>query len=208
MENNPKRSIPSQSTNNEKCSFKQTVLLILGIVVILILLLILIISNRKVTPHVFSLSDNWDTVLSTAREKQSDVYLVNIGFDITPNEENQLSAEFRSKEKPELLLVVNMTESGKISTNEVMGLDSGDIPTEIKRKDWAIDSNEALAKFLQQKEVNPCLNSRVFYIGLDLQEGFEEPLMWEIIFWGCPDYESTVSLYLDPISGSIFDPFE
>lgn len=208
MESNPKRSVPSQLIENKKYSFKQTVLLIIGIVIILVLLLIIIISNRKVTPHVFSLKDNWDSVLSTAREKQSDAYLTNIGFDISPNKENLLSAEFHSKGNPELLLIVTMTESGKISSNEIMGLDTGNIPTEIRRQDWEIDSKEALVKFLQQKEVNPCLNSRVFYIGLDLLAGFEEPLMWEISFWGCPEYKSTVSLYLDPIKGNILDPFE
>jgi hypothetical protein len=85
----------------------------------------------------------------------------------------------------------------------------------IHRKDWVIDSQEALNMFAKDETVASCLESFNGIIELELTssstfrmffgENHTTVPVWALTFWGCPEDGNTNEHYLNAKTGEIIN---
>ena len=201
----------SEKRNKENQQIRFTATVLIGLVFIVAIVLI-VSPFEKEMPTTLSLSENWELLETNAHNSHADSYLTNVSIDINRKELFQFSAEYHSTSQSDLLLFVGIDYSNKVTvkplTSPPLAPSSRTIP--VYRKDWLIDSKEALNLFAKDETANSCLKSSKGIIELSLyktQTIKEEFSVWELSFIDCPGQGKLKIFYLNANTGEPFDPY-
>jgi len=201
----------SAKRNKENQQIRFTAIVLIALVLIAATILIMNPFERGL-PIAPSLSENWDLLETNARNSHSDSYLTNVSIDINRKEPYLFSAEYQSASQSDLLLFVGIDYSSKVTvkpfTSPPLAPNSRTIP--VYRKDWSIDSKEALSLFAKDVTANSCLISSNGIIELSLyktQTIDGEFSVWELTILDCPEKGKLKNFYLEANTGESFDPY-
>lgn len=179
-------------------------------------------------PEIISLKDNWTNFELTAQEWQEETYIESVMFSFahqtltalvySPDVDNQgimvivgyngnMETMPRNRERPEFW------DMSKEDLSDIFVGDRRPVATHypISQNEWKIDSQEALNIFAQDNEILSCLGKASSpELSLSKQTVNEDAinvLVWELLFWRCPNKNSTQSYYLDAQTGERISPF-
>ncbi len=199
----------SAKRNKENLQIRFAAIALIALVFIIFIVLI-INPFEKELPTSPSLNDNWNLLEVNARNSYGDSYLTYVSIDINRKDPYLFSAEYHSASQPDVLLFVGIDYSSKIAvkpfTSPPLAQSSNTIP--VYRKDWSIDSQEALNIFAKDETANSCLKSSKGIINLSLYKTQiidGEFSVWRLSIFDCPEKGNLKDFYLDAKTGEVLD---
>jgi hypothetical protein len=157
---------------------------------------------------VISLKDNWKLIESKALEWHTDAYLKSaflpLYVDNPKPVEKSIEAYFLSGSDKLNMLVVRLGNDGTL-TKSVSELIFPSTTPPIKRSNWKIDSVDALARLLNEKDVEFLVaypNTQCSGLYLERQtELNSKPVLWRLAVVDCGVSHYTRYDYMDPLTG-------
>jgi hypothetical protein len=177
--------------------------LLLGLSVFIAAWLVFSPSAQKL-PTLVSLEEKWDALETSAHELKGDAYVTSIDISTDITNPYAITAEYHSTSVADKMIFVGIDRFNKIDAVWVnMPPSSSGAQKPILRKDWAIDSQEALSIFAKDENVNTCLISSKSLIFLSLNRVMTENASW-VLHVDCPEGQSQRG-YLNALTGEIVD---
>jgi hypothetical protein len=158
---------------------------------------------------VTSLKDNWKNIETKALEWHADAYLKSaflpLYIDNPKPVERSIEAYFLSDSDRLNMLVVRLGNDGTL-TKSVSPLIFPSTTPPIKRSNWKIDSVDALAGLLNDKDVEFLVaypNTQCSQLLLERRTDISsKPLMWRLDVVDCGVSDYTRHEYMDPLTGA------
>lgn len=162
------------------------------------------------SPSVSLLRGELEIYMTKALEWQEDAFLTQADILIGDNLPWLIQVKFRSFEKPSEYLKITTDKNGEI----IWKIYSDDPPFHhfepIDDDDWALDTQEAVDIFVQDPEIQFCLNAFIddgwTRISLMRRNNLlEEPVVWQLgLPYNCPGVERYY--FIDATTGELFFP--
>ncbi|MFZ5856217.1 MAG: hypothetical protein ACOYZ6_05245 [Chloroflexota bacterium] len=191
---------------------RQVKIAALVFIALVVATVLLINPFKKRMPVAPSLNVNWETLENNAHKAYPDSYLTNVSIDVNGSLSYKFSAEYHSASQADLLLYVEIDDLSKVIINPFTSppLVQSSRTMPIYRKDWLIDSQEALSLFARNDVANSCLLTSNGIVALSLyknQTNDGELSTWELFIIDCPVKGNAKHFYLNANTGEFVDPF-
>ncbi len=215
MKNNLKKY--RGNTNKKKKLDKFSVYLSASIVIAISILLFFVFKPKE-PPTILSLESYWQKIETSAHDIQQDAVLSNLVIRLKKNAPYAIVAEYNSASVPDESIFVGVEKNGEVSagwidlgantTQSQFGWAVSVEKDKILRKDWAIDSLDALDIFAKNETVSYCLIKDSDSIELSLVTYSPYSVVWMLSLWECPNKEKVETFFMDALTGEIINPYE
>lgn len=216
MKDKSKNRRNATKSKNIKPLDKLSIFMGIGAIVAIPILLFFAFKPKS-PPAMLSLKEYWAEMEAGAHSVQQDAKLSNLSIRLKRGAPYAIVAEYNSISIPDKVIFVGVEKNGEVSATLLdMKTNSNFIVTnegivaekdKILRKDWAIDSIEALEIFSENETVRYCLENDSDSIDLQLIRDFDS-VVWTLLLWECPDNEKSESFYMNALTGEIIDRYK